>query len=61
MNARDIARSVLHATPDRMRNYIELDGERIELEPKPTLEEAKAQWADALWIIEGLIKKGQGR
>lgn len=55
----EIARSVLHTSPDRMRNYIEIDGDRIDLEPKATLEEAKAQWADALWIIEQLIQRGR--
>jgi hypothetical protein len=57
-SSREIALTFVRTSPDRMRNYIQIGDDRITLEQKETLREAKAQWADALWIVEQIMLRG---
>lgn len=53
-----LASSIVRTNEDRTKNYIQVGEDRVALESQPTLEAAKAQWADAHWIVKQLVKLG---
>ena len=50
--------TLVRTSDDRMHNYLQLDDTRVYLEPMSTLTQAKAQWADAHWVVKQLLKLG---
>ncbi len=52
------ARRFVGCSEDRMLVWILVGEDRIDLAPQPTLEMAKAQWSDAVWIVEKLLALG---
>ena len=56
---KDAAREMVRTSEDRRLVTIVVGEVTLQLAPEPTLTEAKAQWADALWAVEQLLLKGR--
>lgn len=55
MGARELSQQFIRR--DGKRNILVIgDGTEVVLEEQPTVEKAKAQWADLQWIVEQLLK-----